>query len=252
LGDNLSDAHTGINGDIRGTGFMSIFIDSTGKLHHDGGLALNCPHCQIVAHLSPISVPDFNQLFASKPSHAGIVYGCDACNVPVFIKYPVRSYDVTRIELSNHYQELEHPREKFATTYVPDTCSLLFKEALTCYSHGAMNAFASMCRRTAQSMFKDMGENGRLKIFDLLAEVRDMAGLDNDSFTLVKKILFDNDSELDTIPELNASQAGMLLEIMKDLLYQCYVRRGKLQQAMRMRRFFAEERSHIRPLKVVT
>jgi hypothetical protein len=233
---------------------MSIFIDPTGELHHDhGGLALNCPHCQVVAHLSPLSVPHFSHLFASKPHHVGVVYGCDACNAPVFIKYPVRSYDVTRIELSSQYMELEHPREKFSTTYVPDHGALLFKEALTCYSHGAFNAFGSMCRRTVQSVFKDMGENGRLKIFDLLAEVRDMAGLDNDSFALVKKILFDNDTELDAMPELGATQAGMLLEIMKDLLHQCYVRRGRLQQAMRMRRFFAEERSnHARPLKVVT
>jgi hypothetical protein len=198
-------------------------------------------------------VPDFSHLFASQPSHAGVVYSCDACNAPVFIKYPVKHYDVARIELSNHYVELEHPREKFSTTYVPDACALLFKEALTCYSQAAYNAFASMCRRTAQSVFKDMGESGRLKIFDLLAEARDMAALDNDSFALVKKVLFDNDAELEAIPELTSIQAGMLLEIMKDLLYQCYVRRGRLQQAMRMRRFFAEERSNrIRPLKAVT
>jgi len=232
---------------------MSIYIDSNGELHHDqGGLALSCPHCQVIAHMSPISVPHFSYLFASKPTHVGVVYGCDACNAPVFIKYPVRSYDVTRIELGNKYVELEHPREKFSTTYVPDACALLFKEALTCYSNQAFNAFASMCRRTAQTVFKDMGENGRLKIFDLLAEVRDMANLDNENFTLVKKVLFDNDAELEAIPELTSVQAGMLLEIMKDLLYQCYVRRGRLQQAMRMRRFFAEERSAQIKLKAVT
>ena len=37
------------------------------------------------------------------------------------------------------------------------------------------------------------------------------------------------------------SKAGVLLEVMKDLLYQAYVRRGRLQQAMMMRRYFAEE-----------
>src|ERR1700709_2154255 len=119
---------------------MSIYIDSTGELHHQGGLALTCPHCEVVAHLSPISVPHFSHLFASQPSHAGVVYSCDACNTPVFIKYPVKHYDVARIELSNHYVELEHPREKFSTTYVPDACALLFKEALTCYSQAAFNA----------------------------------------------------------------------------------------------------------------
>jgi len=233
---------------------MSIFIDSTGELHHDnGGLALSCPHCQVVAHLTPISIPQFTLLVASKSTHVGVVYRCDACNAPVFIKYPVKFYSATRIELSSHYVELEHPREKFSYTYIPANCAQLFKEALTCYTHDAFNAFASMSRRTMQSVFKDLGDNGRLKIFDLLVDVRDMASLDNDSFALVKKILFDNDADLEAIPELTGPQAGMLLEIMKDLLYQCYVRRGKLQRAMRMRRFFAEERSNkVTPLKAVT
>jgi hypothetical protein len=234
---------------------MSIFIDSTGELHHDrGGLALSCPHCQVVAHLTAVSVPRFSLLGANRPSYVGVVYRCDACNTPVFIKYPVKMYGANRIELGSQYVELEHPREKFSYTYVPDACALLFKEALNCYSHGAYNAFASMCRRTVQSVFKELGDNGRLKIFDLLAEVRDMAELDNDSFALVKKILFDTDAESEAIPQLSAAHAGMLLEIMKDLLYQCYVRRGKLQQAMRMRRFFAEERTNnnVTPLKAVT
>ncbi|MGC3980671.1 MAG: hypothetical protein QM808_05375 [Steroidobacteraceae bacterium] len=235
---------------------MSIYIDSTGQLHHDtsNGLALTCPHCQVLAHLTAVSVPDFAVLTTNKPSHAGVVYCCDACHAPIFIKYPVKMYGGSRIELGNQYIELEHPREKFSYTYLPDVCEQLFKEALACYAHGAFNAFASMCRRTAQSVFKDMGENGRLKIFDLLAEVRDIAALDNDSFTLVKKVLFDNDAELEAIPTLNTRQAGMLLEIMKDLLYQCYIRRGKLQQAMRMRRFLAEERStsNVTPIKAAT
>ena len=234
---------------------MSIFIDSNGELHHDNssGLALSCPHCQVVAHLTPLSVPHFSLLSAQRPSHAGVVYCCDACNAPVFIKFPVKIYGASRIELGGQYVELEHPREKFSSTYVPDACALLFKEALTCYSNGAFNAFASMCRRATQSVFKDLGDNGRLKIFDLLAEARDMAGLDNDNFALLKKILFDNDTESEGMPELTVPQAGMLLEIMKDLLYQCYIRRGKLQQAMRMRRFFADERSNnVTPLKAVT
>jgi hypothetical protein len=39
-----------------------------------------------------------------------------------------------------------------------------------------------------------------------------------------------------------AYEAGVLLEVMKDMLYQAYVRLGKLQQAMMVRRFFDENR----------
>jgi len=33
----------------------------------------------------------------------------------------------------------------------------------------------------------------------------------------------------------------VLLEVIKDLLYQAYVRRGRLQQAMMVRRYFADD-----------
>lgn len=235
---------------------MSIYIDSTGQLHHptNHGLALKCPHCQLLTHLTAVSVPQYSVLVSHMPNQVGIGYSCDACQSLVFIKYPVKQYAGNRIELGAQYTELEQPREKFAYNYLPNACELLFKEALTCYSHGAFNAFASMCRRTVQGVFKDLGNNGRLKIFDLLVEVRDIAGVDNDSFNLIKKIMFDNDMDTAEFPTLSAHEAGVLLETMKDMLYQCYVRRGKLQQAMRMRRYFAEERStnNVTQLKAAT
>lgn len=226
---------------------MSIHIDSNGRLHHDqeASFALVCPHCQVFSHLTAVSVPQFSQLSANKPSHVGIVYRCDSCNAPVFLKFPVKIYAGNRVELAANFQELERPREKFTYTYLPEESELLFKEALSCYAHGNFNAFASMCRRTAQSVYKDMGESGKLKVFDQLAEIRTMAELDPDTFNLLKKVLFDNDTDsYPSLPVLDGEQAGILLEVMKDVLYQAYIRRGKLQQAMMVRRFFAEESQH--------
>ena len=50
---------------------MAVFIDSAGRLHHDQdtGLALHCPHCQVLAHITPVSVPDFNVLLLDEPSN---------------------------------------------------------------------------------------------------------------------------------------------------------------------------------------
>jgi len=226
---------------------MSIHIDSNSQLHHDqeASFALVCPHCQVLSHLTAVSIPQFAQLSAHKPSHVGIVYRCDSCNAPVFLKYPVKIYASNRVELAATYSELERPREKFTYTYLPEEAELLFKEAMSCYAHGSFNAFASMCRRTAQSVFRDLGENGKLRIFDQLADIREMAELDGDTHSLLKKILFDNDTDgYPSLPTLNGEQAGILLEVMKDVLYQAYVRRGKLQQAMMVRRFFAEESQH--------
>lgn len=223
---------------------MSVYVDANSRLHHDQerSLAINCPHCQVYSHITAVSVPQYSELVASRPSHVGVVYRCDSCNAPVFLRFAVKVYAANRVELANNFVELERAREKFNFTYLPEEAEKLFREALGCYSAGHFNAFASMCRRTAQAVFQELGENGRLRIFNQIAEAREMAEIDVDTFNVVKKVLFGNDGDpWPSTPELDAFEAGVLLELAKDMLYQAYVRKGKLQQAMMVRRFFAEE-----------
>jgi hypothetical protein len=196
----------------------------------------------VLAHITPMSVPDYNLLQLHKPSQVGLVYRCEACNAPIFLRFTVKLYAGSRVELAPSFVELERPREKFNFTYLPETVETLFREALSCFSSGCYNAFASMCRRTAQCAFADLGEAGKLALYDELADIRRMAELDDDSFQAARKVIFDPDAPgRAELPLLEAFQAGVLLEVMKDLLYQAYVRRGRLQQAMMMRRYFAEE-----------
>jgi hypothetical protein len=223
---------------------MSVYVDSNSQLHHEHerSLALPCPHCQVHSHITAVSVPRYAELIASRPNHVGVVYRCDSCSAPIFLKFAVKMYAANRVELANNFVELERAREKFSFTYLPDNVERLFREALGCYSSGCFNAFASMCRRTSQAVFQDLGENGRLRIFEQVREAREMAEIDNETFGSVKKVMFGNDADPSPQwPELNASEAGVLLELMKDMLYEAYVRKGKLQQAMLVRRFFAEE-----------
>jgi hypothetical protein len=223
---------------------MSVYVDANSRLHHDQerSLALNCPHCQVYSHITAVSVPQYSELVSARPSHVGVVYRCDSCNAPIFLRFAVKMYAANRVELANNFVELERAREKFNFTYLPEDCEKIFREALACYSSGHFNAFASMCRRTTQSVVHDLGENGRMRIFNQLAEAREMAEIDAETFGIVKKILFGTDADAwPTFPEIGAYEAGVLLELVKDLLYQAYVRKGKLQQAMMVRRFFAEE-----------
>jgi hypothetical protein len=208
-------------------------------------LALVCPHCLITAHITPAAVPGFEDLQAHKPKHVGLVYRCDACLAPIFLRFTARMYGANRVELAPQFIEVERPRETFAFMHLPEEVELFFKEALTCYSSGAFNAFASMCRRSAQAMFADLGETGRLRLYDELNNVRAMAELDVETFTRIKSVLFGNDSDpRPNAPLLESYAAGVLLEIMKDLLYEAYVRKGKLQQAMMVRRFFVDEKAN--------
>ena len=231
-------------------------------------LAMVCPHCLVTAHITASAVPKFEDLQAYKPKQVGLVYRCDACLAPIFLRMAVRMYAANRIELAPQFIEVERPREIFAFTHLPEEVELLFKEALTCYSSGAFNAFASMCRRAAQAVFADLGEAdtdprtltallwegtspakaieaGKLRLFDDLNDVRTMAELDTESFARVKSILFGSDSDPRPNPPLLESySAGVLVEVMKDLLYEAYVRKGKLQQAMMVRRFFVDEKAN--------
>jgi hypothetical protein len=232
---------------------MSLYIDSTSHLHHDldKNLVVTCPHCLAVAHITPSAVPRFEDLQLYRPRQVGLVYLCDACHMPIFLRFTVRVYGAARIELSPQFTEIERAREKFSFTYVPEDVELLFREALVCFSQGAFNAFASMCRRTAQAMFADLGEAGKLRLFDELNAVRELANIAADIFTKMRNVLFG--AELDArsplpLPLLDGYEAGVMLEVVKDLLYEAYVRKGKLQQAMMVRRFFLDETgSHIAP-----
>jgi hypothetical protein len=230
---------------------MSMYIDSTSHLHHDldQNLVVTCPHCQTVSHLTVCAVPRFEDLQLYRPRQVGLVYLCDACHMPIFLRFTVRVYGAARIELSPQFTEIERAREKFSFTYIPEDIELLFREALTCYSHGAFNAFASMSRRAMQAMFADLGEAGKLRLFDELNAVRELANLESDIFTKMRNVLFG--AELDArsaLPVVDGYEAGIILEAVKDLLYEAYVRKGKLQQAIMVRRFFLDETgSHLAP-----
>jgi hypothetical protein len=190
--------------------------------------------------MSPQSMPRADDLLREKPSHVGLVFQCDSCKSPVFLRFAIRGFGETRVELSQNYVELERPKERFSFSYLPKDTEVLFREALACYSANNFNAFASMCRRSANSAFVALGEGGKLQAFDEVMIARDIAGIEDDAFDPIKNILFDADIG-DELPMLSRSQAGVLLEVLKDMFYQCFVRRGKLTRAIKVRRFFVEE-----------
>jgi hypothetical protein len=223
---------------------MTIVLDRDQGLLLGGDeqFALECPYCSVYAHMSPQSVPRAAAILEDHPKHVGLVVQCDACKAPVFLRFAVKAFDANRVELNRNFIELERPKERFDFTYLPKETEVLFREALACYSGSNFNAFASMCRRSAASAFAALGESGKLQAFDEVVIAQDIAGIDDDTFGPIKAILFDVDEE-EKLPLLNRAQAGILLEIMKDLFYQLFVRRGKLTRAIKVRRFFVQEAS---------
>ena len=185
-------------------------------------------------------MPRAGDLLRDKPSHVGLVFQCDSCKSPVFLRFAIRGFSETRVELSQDFVELERAKERFSFSYLPEDTEVLFREALACYSTNNFNAFASMCRRSANSAFVALGEGGKLQAFDEVMIARDIAGIEDDAFDTIKNILFDANVG-DELPILNRSQAGVVLEVRKDMFYQGVGRLGKLARALKVRRFFVEE-----------
>lgn len=220
---------------------MSIYISPQNELHIEHqGIALTCPHCQTHSHLTTSAVPSFEDLTRRKPKQVGIVFRCDTCGEPVFLRFFVRGYTALRVELAPNYVEVERAPESFPLTYLPEEAEALFKEALDCYTASCFNAFGSMVRRTAQSLFRELGERGKLEMFDTLQEIRGLAELDDEHFAALRGVLFGSDSDpWPNQPTLDAERAGILLEVMRDLLYQTFVRKARLLQAMSFRKYVA-------------
>ncbi len=217
---------------------MSVFVRMGGRLEHILNLeiALDCPHCNVHSHLSAVSVPRYEYLARFKPERTGIVFRCDSCNEAVFLRFQVVHYAADHAELDNLYEEVERAGERFEINGNGGKVESLFNEALTCYAIGCLDAFASMCRRTAQAVFDDLGESGKLNVFDEFNDAARLAGIDDETLSLMRKVVFDSDSEgRSNIPDLDAENAGVLLEMMKDLLYQVYIRRGRLRRALQER-----------------
>jgi hypothetical protein len=173
----------------------------------DEQFGLECPYCGVYAHMSPQSVPAAPALLKDRPKHVGLVYQCDACRAPIFLRFAVKEYRDNSIELFQNFVELERPKERFPFSYLPKQTEVLFREALSCYSNNNFNAFASMCRRSAVGAFAAIGNNGKLRAFDHVMEAQKIAEIDDDSFEPIKAVLFGANGD-DELPLLNRAQAG--------------------------------------------
>ena len=216
---------------------MSIYVSQNNGFHQEEPIARECPHCGAHAQLLPLSTPSYEALMAARPRHIGVVYRCAACNEPRFIRLAVRAFHDDRVELAASFIEVERVRERFQYSYLPDKVERLLRESLECYTAGCHDAFASMCRRTLQAALASADVNARRRWQEIARDVLMLAEIDAPSARVVDDVLFGSGEP----PDLAPDQSAILIEVVKDLFFQVYVRTAKLRAAMKMRRFFAGE-----------
>lgn len=223
---------------------MSIYINKDNSFEQAAVLSRDCPHCGAHAQLLPVATPAFAVLTAARPRRVGLVFRCAACNEPRFLRATVRSIEAERVELSAQLAEVERAPTPFQYGYLPAEVALLFREATACYAAGYYNAFAAMARRTLEAALDEVGSNAKLRWYDLYKDAVRIGGVDDALAQAVETILFGGSAKL---PEMDADHAAVLVEVIKDMLYQWYVRTAKLRAALKMRRYFAGG-GNVRPI----
>jgi len=204
----------------------------------DKHYSLKCPHCLVQSNVTAISIPRYEFLARFQPEKIGIVYRCDSCNEPIFLRFSINNYELgnLRIMISETYEEIERPMEVFELQYLPSEVERDFREALTCYSVCCFNAFGAMCRRTVQSASNELGAKGKDKVLRQLKDLKAMAEIDDETFKVLEQIIIaGHDGAHPHLPELSSERAEILMELMKDVLYQLFVRKQKIQEAVESR-----------------
>jgi hypothetical protein len=224
---------------VKVTGYwVAVTREDKPNLFIDKHYAINCPHCGAKSNLTAISTPRWGQMERYQPSKVIVGYRCDACNEPVALRFAVHArYADQSAQLSLEYDELERPMETFEYQHLPEAVASDFKEALTCYSQSCLNATAAMCRRTIQSVATNLGAGGTDRVSKQIVEAKDTAGMDDDTFNALKEVMLGgHDGSHPHLPAVSSERAAVLVELMKDVLTQLYLRKAKIQSAMQLRK----------------
>jgi hypothetical protein len=220
---------------------VPIYVKNNNSFEQAETIVRECPHCGAHAQLIPVATPSFEALQKARPRHTGIVFRCAACNESRFARVAVRRIDANCIELSSHVIEVERSKERFKFSYLPTDVERLFREALECYTADCYIAFGSMCNWTVRAALKSVHRSSGPHLYDLFKDVARVSEIDGTTAQILESVLFASEG---SAPEINAEHAAVLIEIVKDMLYQCFVRTAKLKAAMQMRRYFAGEAAH--------
>lgn len=164
------------------------------------------------------------------------VYRCQNCGGLVLAASPEgRANTVSEIYPSKSM-------ETFEFEYLEGDVHDDFQEALRCFSYNCLNAFAAMCRRTIQSLANQLGAQGKDKVTKQIADLKSLLNIDEETYQVLEQIIITgHDGAHPYLPKITPERAAILLELMKDVLYQLCIRKKKVEQAVSLRKKSIEE-----------
>ena len=158
-------------------------------------------------------------------------YACDHCNKAIPLVWKVQSLD-SRALWVDFPQEVIRVRETFNFAHVPKSVIRDIEEALDCLSVKSYNGFAAMCRRAIQSTCQTLGAEGSNKIEKQINELSELASLDKDTVAALKEVMLGgHDGAHPQLPPVDPERANLLLQLLKDIVFQLFTRPGLIKEA---------------------
>lgn len=94
-----------------------------------------------------------------------------------------------------------------------------------------------MCRRCVQSISKELGAKGKDKVHKQINELKKMEEIDDETFNIFEQLVISgHDGAHPHLPPLSPDRALILLELMKDVIFQLFVRKAKIQESIELRK----------------
>ncbi|OIO55830.1 hypothetical protein AUJ46_00225 [Candidatus Peregrinibacteria bacterium CG1_02_54_53] len=170
-----------------------------------------------------ISIPDHNRVRRHGLTEVGAVYMCNGCKKPIYIRYSNALSSGNDVHAQDAFQ-VQRVRPVLKTGNVKSkNVKRDIEEALDCYSVEAWNGFASLCRRTIQSICDDHDVKGKAKVEKQVQTFTDNYDLDDEMKELLKEItLTGHDGAHPHLPAVSKERAEKLFAFMQEIVRQVY------------------------------
>ena len=190
-----------------------------------------CPFCDTVSTLTVVSVPRVDILNARGLKEFVSGHACDHCNKAIPLVWHVVGIDSGGIHVGL-VTEVILAREPFNFAHLPEAVKSDVQEVLACLSVKSYNGFAAMCRRTIQSTCRALGAGGSTRVEKQLNELRELASLDEETFSALKEIMLGgHDGAHPQLPPVDEERSVLLLQLLRDVMFQLFTRPGLIKKA---------------------
>lgn len=162
-------------------------------------------------------------------------YACDACLAPIAIEWTINSWPEDGPPLVRDPRPVTPLGAAFDREGLPPEVDAPLSEATACWNAGAYNAFAWMCFRAIEAMGDDaLGAGSPAPVRDRIDDAMEVLGLPDGWKALVRRVLVPPDGRpRPSLPAINRERATVLSAIVRDLVYELYVRPSRMKDSVR-------------------